>query len=121
MSETERWQWIIRSYEEWIEAGHDMKPQLDLVKQIAVSKYAAEFYPSTSMATLDISKFENHFDQIKNPSISINYSGDQFFKITYSENPSQTHNLEKFQCHQSQIFSLLESLFLRMNSDRIQT
>lgn len=117
----ERWQRVLDSYSQWIEAGHDMKPQFDLAKQIAVSKYAEEFYPSTSMATLNISNFENYADQIKNPSININYSGNQFFKITYSENPSQTHKSEKLKCHQSQVFSLLESLFLRIKSGKNET
>lgn len=117
----ERWQWIISSYEEWIQAGHDMKPQLDLVKQIAVSKYAGEFYPATSMATLIISNFENYADQIKNPSISVKFLKNQSFEISYSENSSQTHKLEKFKCHQSQVFSLLESSFLRMKFGKNET
>lgn len=116
-----RWQIVSDSYEEWIEAGHDMKPQLDLVRQIAYSKYAEEFYPSTSMATLNISNFEHYADQIKNPSISVSYSRDQIFKITFSENPLHTHKIEKFECHQSQIFSLLESLFLRMKSGKSES
>ena len=113
-----RWQWIINSYQEWIDAGHNMKLQLDLVEQIAKSKYAEEFYPCTSIATLIISHFETYADQNKNPSISVNFVGNQIFKITFSENPSQTHKIEKFECHQSQAFSLLESLFLRMKSSK---
>ena len=116
----ERWQRIINSYQEWIDAGHNIKPQLDLVEQIAKSKYAEEFYPCTSIATLIISNFENYADQIKNPSISVNFSENQSFKISFSENPSQTHKTEKFKCHQSQVFSLLESLFLRMKKHKNQ-
>ena len=116
-----RWQWIIDSYDEWINAGHKMTPQLDLIKRLAESKYAKEFYPSTSMATLLISNFENYTDQLESPSISVTFFGKQTFEVTYSDNPSQTHKLEKHRCHQLEVFPLLESLFIRMKSIQNKT
>ena len=91
-----------------------MKPQLNLVKRLAKSKYALEFYPGTSMATLTISNFEEHTKQMETPSVSVSFLGKQSFEVTYLDNPSQNHKIVKYRCHQSQVFSLLESLFIRM-------
>src|SRR5687768_15917563 len=113
MSDNQKiWQYLIEFYEDWIKDGHDLAPMLNLVKWLSQSKYKEEIYPNKSLTTLTISAVEDFQTQIKLPSIGINY-GNQMFNITFAPT-NQTHNLEKFKCHQTQAFSLLESLFIRL-------
>ena len=99
-----------------------MRAQLDLAKKIAESEYAEEFYVCTSVGVLCISGGSDFLSSLNYPSISIQYLGNQTFKVTYSGKPLDSNSLEKHKCHSSQVFSLLESLFLRLKleSEEIQ-
>jgi len=106
------WQYLIEFYEDWSIDGHDLLPMMNLVKWLSTSKYKNEIYPNKSLTTLTISAVEDFQTQLTLPSIGVHY-GNEVFTITYSPT-GQTHNLEKFKCHQTQIISLLESLFIRL-------
>jgi hypothetical protein len=113
MSENQKeWQYLIEFYEDWVKDGYDLVPMLGLVKWLSTSKYRDEIFPNKSHTTLSISAVKGFQEQMKFPSISINY-GRQAFLITYSPT-NQTHNLEKFECHKTQVISLLEGLFVRL-------
>ncbi|HEY8559609.1 MAG TPA: hypothetical protein VIL74_04335 [Pyrinomonadaceae bacterium] len=117
MSENQKeWEYLIEFYEDWIKDGYDLTPMLNLVKWLSTSKFKDEIYPNQSHTALNISAVKGYHEQLKFPSISINYSG-QMFHVAYSPNSNQTHNLEKLKCHQTQIFSLLESLFVRLEAE----
>lgn len=117
MSENQKfWQYLIEFYEDLINRGYDLLPLLNLVKWLSVSKYKDEIYPNKSITTLSISLVRGFQEQMKFPSISVQFY-DKSFKITYVTNQNQTHNLEKFKCHQTQVFSLLESLLIRLDTE----
>jgi hypothetical protein len=107
------WQYIIKFYEDLVKGEHDLVPMLDLVKWFSTSKYKDEIYPVTSHASLNISAVEGFHNQMNFPSIGVQYY-DKSFKINYVTNQDQTHNLEKFKCHPTQVVSLLEGLLIRL-------
>ena len=110
------WQYLIEFYEDWIKDGHDFLPLLNLIKWLSESKYKDEIYPNKSHTTLNISAVEGFQKQMNYPSISVQYY-DKTFRITYVTNQNQTHNLEKYTCHETQVFSLLESLLIRLETE----
>ena len=110
------WRYLIGFYEDWIKDGYDLAPMLNLIKWLSESKYKDEIYPNKSHTTLNISTVEGFRKQRNFPSIGVQYY-DKSFKITYVTNQNQTHNLEKFKCHPTQIVSLLESLFIRLKTE----
>ena len=110
------WRYLIGFYEDWIKDGYDLAPMLNLIKWLSESKYKDEIYPNKSHTTLNISTVEGFRKQRNFPYICVKYY-DKYFKITYVTNQNQTHNLEKFKCHPTQIVSLLESLFIRLKTE----
>lgn len=111
------WSHVIVYYEELLQEGSNILPQLELAKQIAASEYAETIYPVSYVHALNLSKTADYQDSLKKPSISIIYKRNNEFEISYLPNLMQTHNITNYTCHPSEVWSLLESLFLRLEFD----
>jgi hypothetical protein len=109
------WEEVIDFYKTLVAKGHDFASQIELVNKIAESKYANEFYPHTSLYYLCISSAKDFEDKLTVPMVSITYLGNQTFKIEYWNRYMESNRLLKQHCHSSQVWSLLESLFLRLS------
>lgn len=114
------WTNVIEQYEELLEKDNDILPQLELVRKIAKSKYSETIYPVSYTHALNLSKTVDYKESLKTPSISVKYLKDGNFRVSYLPNSIQTHNTDKYTCHFSEIWSLLESLFLRLELDSIK-
>lgn len=114
MDKISLWREKTEFYNDLQSEGQNIGPLLDLVKTITASEYAETFYPSISMDTLCISMEGDYKERLKSPMISVAYLGEQIFKVKYWTKPLQTHNLQVWDCHISEVWSLLESLFLRL-------
>ena len=112
-----RWDFIIKHYEQLIAEGLDFSPQLNVVQKIAISDYRESLFPTLSHNALNISRVENFHGSFEYPSICIRYIGEERFKISYSPNLKQTYNISKNICYFRDVWSYLESLFLRQKID----
>ncbi len=111
------WKHIVSYYEELFQEGSDILPLLELTKRIASSKYVETIYPISYAHALNLSKTADYQESLKKPSISIRYMKNNKFDISYLPNSMQTHNITKYVCHSSEVWSLLESLFLKLEID----
>ncbi len=107
------WKYVIAHYEQLIFEGFDYQLQLNLIEKIVNSTYAESLFPNTSHFALIISRVENFNESLDFPSICIEYVGDEKFIINYSPKLKQTHNILKRMCNYQDVWSYLESLFLR--------
>ena len=115
MNHSEAWQNAIAHYEALQSEGADILPQLELAKKAAASKFGPKFFPISYAHALNLSVTVDHEESLEKPSISVRYKGNDKFEISYSPNGHQTHNLTKTVCHRSQSWTLLQSLFLRLD------
>lgn len=107
------WDTIIKHYEQLIAEGFDFSRQLNVVQKIAISGYSESLFPTLSHNALNISRVEDFHKSFEYPSICIRYIGEERFKISYSPNLKQTHNVSKNTCYFRDVWSYLENLFLR--------
>lgn len=114
MENKSSWDYVINHYEELIGNGFDLAPQLNIVNKIVDSDYFDSLFPTLSHDAITISRIEGYFESIDYPSIGIQYLGQEKFKIIYLQNLNQTNNMSKSICHSKDVWSLLESLFLRL-------
>jgi hypothetical protein len=113
-----QWKDVISHYEQLISENFDYVPLLEIVKKITNSKYVYSVFPTLSHNALIISRADNFRESFNYPSICIKYFGEEKFKVSYSPDPEQTHNITKLDCNSKDVWSYLESLFLRQ---RIET
>jgi|SRR5215213_1125453 len=113
MENETRWNYVINHYEQLISESFDFVPQLNIVQKIVDSDYVESFFPTLSHNALNISRVEDFHESFDYPSICIQYIGKENFKISYSPNLKQTHNILKHTCHFHNVWSYLVSLFLR--------
>ncbi|HEX8287762.1 MAG TPA: hypothetical protein VF556_07205 [Pyrinomonadaceae bacterium] len=113
-----QWKDVISHYEQLISENFDYVPLLEIVKKITNSKYVNSVFPTFSHDALIISRADNFRESFNYPSICIQYFGEEEFKVSYSPNSRQTHNISKLYCNFKDVWSYLESLFLRQ---RIET
>ncbi len=111
------WNIVIRHYEKSIEDGFDFSTQLELIKQIANSDYANHLHPSTSHFWLNLSIKEDYNERQNFPSIAVQQIDEKRFEIIYSPKQSQTHNISKRILCYSEVWSYLESLFIKLKFD----
>ncbi len=111
--DSDRWHDAIRIYEdEMAELGWDLSPYINLLKRIAKSGYADDLYPRASRWYLSFSMTNDFEAGLNLPMVSIVYR--QYCQIEYWTRPGWAHDLQKWRCHESQVWPLLESLFLRL-------
>ncbi len=108
-----RWQQVIIHYEQLISEGFDFVPQLDIARKIVDSNYVESLFPTLSHDALNISRVKDFYLSFDHPSICIQYVGNKKFKVSYSPKLNQTHDLSKHTCCYENLWSYLESLFLR--------
>lgn len=111
------WKNVISDYEQLVSEGFDYQLQLQIVEKIASSSYAESLFPTTSHFALNISRIEDFHKSFDFPSICIQYFGNETFKISYLPNLKQTHNILTRKCHYQDVWTDLESLFLRQKKE----
>ena len=111
---------MISHYEERIIDGFGFAYQLAIVRKIANSDYADSLFPNTSHDSLVISRIEDYENSLNYPTVCIQYFGEDNFEITYSPKLKQTHNIIKQKCNLKNVWSYLESLFLRQKIETDQ-
>jgi hypothetical protein len=115
-SAVDAWKRTISFYEDSIEHGFDFAPLLSLVKQMAESPYSRVFYPFTSHFALCISATDDYQIGLKRPMLTVEYLIEEnVFRVQYLNRPHQTHDLERVRCHASQVWPLLQGMFLRLD------
>jgi len=110
----EMWDETISFYENLVTERCELAPLLSLVKKIARTDYSKVFYPSTSHDDLCISSGATYLERQDVPMITIQYTGEQFFKIQFWSKPTRTHDAVTYKCNSSESWSLLEALFTRL-------
>lgn len=116
MNQSDMWKQTISFYEDLLEKNWDVKPQIELIKEIAETDYSKSFYPTTSHDILCLSTQDSYIKSQDFPMISIQYIGNQLFKIKFWEKPTRTHNVVTYDVPITGALSLLKSLFLRLSS-----
>ena len=117
MKHIEAWRYAIAHYEKLQSEGADILPQLELTKKAAASKFGPRFFPISYAHALNLSAALDYEESLDMPSISVRYKGDNKFEISYLPNGHQTRNMTKTACHRSQSWTLLQSLFLRLDNE----
>ena len=121
--DSDRWQDAFRFLKgEMAEYGYDFSPYIDLLERIAVSDYADALSPIPSRwGSLSFFLGKNHEPSMKMPMVSValkrNGFGRTEYQVEYWKRPGRTEDLQKWRCHESQVWPLLESLFLRMKME----
>lgn len=111
----QRWQQIISFYETFDDNRYDLEPQIEIVKQIAKSEYAAELYPFTSHGILCLSTAKDEKSGLNVPMLCVGYSSDQqTFLVEYWSRPLASHDLSSRKCNAADIWRLLESLLIQL-------
>ncbi len=108
-----QWKDVLSHYEQLIVEKFDYLPQLEIVRKIVNSNYANSLFPTVSHDALIISRMEDFQESFNYPSICVRYIGKDEFIITYSPKLKQTHNISKLNCNFKNVWSYLETLFLR--------
>ncbi len=109
------WKVIVSFYETYRDDNWDLEPQIKIVKRIAESEYASELYPHTSHEALCVSYAKDEESSSEVPMVCLNYlSNQQTFQVEYWSRPFKTHDLFRKKCNPSEVWELLESLFIRL-------
>ena len=109
------WQEIISFYETYPDDNWNLEPQIKIVKRIVDSEYGLELYPHTSHGALCISITKDEKQSLEVPMVCVNYlSNQQVFEVKYWSRPFKTHDVFSKKCNQSEVWGLLESLFIRL-------
>jgi hypothetical protein len=120
MNQDNTWKQTISFYEDLLAEGWDIKPQLELVKELAKTDSAKSFYPSISHSILCLSAQESYEEGQMLPMISIDYRGDLIFKIQFWKRPARTHDVITYEVNSTEVRSILEALFLRYKNTENQ-
>ena len=121
--DSDRWQDAARFFKgEMAEYGWDFSPYINLVERVAKSDYADDLFPLASRwGGLSFSLTNDFEASLKMPVVSVacklNGFGRAEYQVEYWSRPGSTHDLLKWRCHKSQVWPLLESLFLRMKME----
>ena len=111
------WIYTINHYKDTIAEGFDLSLQLELAEKIANSEYASLIYPRLSHDTLCLTMISDYKESLKYPLICVQLIGKDQFKVKYFVNPTKTHNVSILNCSYSDVWTYLESLFLRLKLD----
>ena len=111
------WKHAIDYYEELFDEGADILPQLELTRRASESKYGKVFIPISYAHALNISPTADYSESLERPSICVRYKGNNKFEVSYLEDSHKLHRITKTVCDASQVWSLVESLFLRLEID----
>ena len=115
------WKHAIDYYEELFDEGADILPQLELTRRASQSKYGKVFFPISYAHALNISPTVDYSESLERPSISIRYKGNNKFEVSYLNDKLKSGKTTKTVCDVSQVWSLLESLFLRLEIESDKT
>jgi hypothetical protein len=111
-SPIDTWEIVAEFYSHLVTSGWDLSPMVDLIENIAASRYAAGIYAKTSIATLCISQHQNiEWNRVE--LLRIDFSKDRFI-FTYQESPL---NLTRWEITSDRVngFSTFEHVMQRLN------
>ena len=122
-NDTDRSRDAIRVLEaETAESGADFSFFIELLRHLASSTYADALFPHASHWGILSFSLTDDFDRaMETPMVSVerkyNGFGRAEYQIEYWDRPGNTRDLLKWRCQEAQVWSLLESLFLRMKME----